>query len=263
MWPTLPPPFTICASGWTLTWQHANNCGSMTQPRGIGCATSGGPKQPFQQPKKKMPRAARTSGRVGSVIGLTHSFKHMGKMGAHSHKKGAQENDNEQSLDLAGMSLVITAAIVAAIGILAVAVVRAQSDSTHPTNLTGEIESDGVVLQWHAPNTDAGSVTGYENLRRRPLQGETVLQILVADTESRDTTYTDTSATTPGEGYVYRVKAWRGTAKSRHSNFVRLDILARCPPALRSRRRPPRRQRRRPDSHLPGQSGSSQAAIWG
>ena len=126
-------------------------------------------------------------------------------------------------------SLVITAAIVAAIGILAVAAVRAQSDSTHPTNLTGEIESSGVVLQWHAPQTDAGSVTGYEILRRRPLQGETVLQILVADTGSSDTTYTDTSATTPGEGYVYRVKAWRGTARSRHSNFVRLDIPGTLP----------------------------------
>ena len=115
-------------------------------------------------------------------------------------------------------SLVITAAIVAAIGILAVAAVRAQSDSTHPTNLTGEIESDGVVLQWHAPNTDAGSVTGYEILRRRPLQGETVLQILVADTESRDTTYTDTSATTPGEGYVtarrYAVERFSTTSPS-------------------------------------------------
>ena len=108
--------------------------------------------------------------------------------------------------------------------------VHAQSDATAPTNLTAAIVDGGVALNWDAPAEDAGSVTGYEILRRRPRQGERTLLIHVADTRSATTTYTDIAATEPGERYVYRVKARRGGEQSARSNFVRVDIPESEPP---------------------------------
>ena len=89
-----------------------------------------------------------------------------------------------------------------------------------PTNLSASLSNEGVVLSWTAP---AGQVDGYEILRRRPLQGETELATLVDDTGSADTTYTDTSATTAGERYVYRIKAIRGANRSTLSFLVSVD----------------------------------------
>lgn len=48
--------------------------------------------------------------------------------------------------------------------------------------------------------------TGFQVLRRRPDHGEFELLVHVADTDSVDTTYTDSSLE-PGARYVYRVKA--------------------------------------------------------
>ena len=70
-------------------------------------------------------------------------------------------------------------------------------------------------MTWDAPEEDAGSVTGYEVLRA---QGEADLTILVTDTGSFDTSYTDATATEPGESYAYRVRALRGGEKSQASN---------------------------------------------
>lgn len=90
-----------------------------------------------------------------------------------------------------------------------------------PTNLSAEVVAEGVVLSWTAPT---GTVDGYEILRRRPLEGETQLTTLVDNTGSSVTSYTDTSATAPGERYAYRVKSIRGTERSDPSDFVRIDI---------------------------------------
>ena len=90
-----------------------------------------------------------------------------------------------------------------------------------PTNLSASVSAEGVTLSWTAP---AGTVDGYEILRRRPLQGETELVTLVDNIGSADTSYTDTSATAPGERYVYRVKTIRGTNRSEMSFYVRVDI---------------------------------------
>ena len=91
-----------------------------------------------------------------------------------------------------------------------------------PSNLTaGIIVDDGVALSWDAPAQDAGSVTGYEILRA---QGEAGLTTLVADTESTATSYTDTTATEPGETYAYRVKAIRDEEKSQGSNQAEVLI---------------------------------------
>ena len=119
--------------------------------------------------------------------------------------------------------LLIGAAFIAALLLIPWAV-YAHSDSTAPTNLTAGIVDGGVTLSWDAPAADAGSVTGYEVLRRQPRQGENTLLVYVADTGSTDTSYTDANANEPGELYVYRVKALRGGEKSGRSNYVNVDI---------------------------------------
>ena len=90
-----------------------------------------------------------------------------------------------------------------------------------PTNLTARVIAEGVVLSWTAP---AGTIDGYEILRRRPLQGEVELTTLVDNTGSSDTSYTDTSATELGVQYAYRVKSIRGDDRSEQSDFVRVDV---------------------------------------
>ena len=95
-----------------------------------------------------------------------------------------------------------------------------------PTGLTVSLVENKVTLSWTAPAEDADSVTGYEILRRRPMEGETTLATLVADTESTATTYTDATANEAGVRYVYRVKALRGSEASLWSNFDRIELPA-------------------------------------
>ena len=74
-----------------------------------------------------------------------------------------------------------------------------------PENLTAVENADGsVTLTWDAPDDD--SVTGYRILRRDPAAGEYSLSVLVEDTGSDATSYTDTDVAA-GTKYVYRVKA--------------------------------------------------------
>ena len=87
-----------------------------------------------------------------------------------------------------------------------------------------ELVENKVTLSWTAPAEDAESVDGYEILRRRPMEGETTLATLVADTESTATTYTDATANEAGVRYVYRVKALRGSEASLWSNFDRIEL---------------------------------------
>ena len=87
-----------------------------------------------------------------------------------------------------------------------------------PRNLTGIANSDGTVtLRWDAPNDD--SVSGYQILRRRPREGENTLLVLVNDTGSTDTEYTDNDVT-PDVGHAYRVKAINAVGLGRQSKFV-------------------------------------------
>ena len=101
--------------------------------------------------------------------------------------------------------------------------VQAQSEPTPAQNLRAELlAGGGVALSWDAPADDAESITGYEILRRRPNRGENTLLSYVGDTRSNATTYTDLDAREPGEQYVYRVVALRGSSRSGRSNFARL-----------------------------------------
>ena len=93
-----------------------------------------------------------------------------------------------------------------------------------PSGLEVNLVENRVTLTWEAPASDAGSVTGYEVLRRRPKEGENAPQTLVADTGSAAATYVDATANEPGVRYTYRVKALRGSDVSQWSNFAFIDL---------------------------------------
>ena len=93
-----------------------------------------------------------------------------------------------------------------------------------PTNLTVTLTSGAVTLSWTAPTQDATSVTGYQVLRRRPGEGESAFQTLVADTMSTSTTYVDATADEEGVRYEYQVQALRGAAASAVSNTAELTL---------------------------------------
>ena len=103
----------------------------------------------------------------------------------------------------------------------------AQNDPTAPRNLTAGVVDGGVLLEWDAPAQDAGSVTGYQVLRRDP--GEDAVGVFTAienNTGDTATSYTDATATQAGKSYTYRVKAWRGDDLSGQSNYARVDLPA-------------------------------------
>ncbi len=87
-------------------------------------------------------------------------------------------------------SVAVTAALLLAIALASLLIpsTHAQTDDSAlaPSNLTAELVDGQVTLSWDAPAEDAGSVTGYEVLRR-PLNGKDTLGILAADTGNTDT----------------------------------------------------------------------------
>lgn len=111
--------------------------------------------------------------------------------------------------------------------VLAPLAVEANGDPTAPGNLTVEIVAGrGVELTWEAPAEDAESVTGYQILRRLPLQGEPRPTVYVADTGSTATTYIDREATVADEQYNYRVRPLRDDQKSGMSNLAKVTFHA-------------------------------------
>ena len=92
----------------------------------------------------------------------------------------------------------------------------------HPVNLAASLLGGVVVLTWDAPVEGAESITGYEVLRRRPQNGEHTLVPYGQTTVG--TTFIDLNATESGVKYVYRVKALRGDARSRWSNYDNVTI---------------------------------------
>ncbi len=92
-----------------------------------------------------------------------------------------------------------------------------------PTDLSASVSAEGITITWTVPD---GQVDGYEILRRRPLQDETDLTTLVDNTGDSETSYTDTTATTPGEQYIYQVKTIRGDDRSTGSDSVTVDFIS-------------------------------------
>ena len=116
------------------------------------------------------------------------------------------------------------AAIMAALLVIPWAA-HAQNDATAPRNLTASIVDDGIALDWDTPTENADTVTGYQMLRRDPNEDAVgVFTIIENNTGDDATSYTDTEATTAGQSYTYRVKAWRDEALSNWSNYVRVNL---------------------------------------
>ena len=95
-----------------------------------------------------------------------------------------------------------------------------------PTNLSASVRAEGIALRWVAPE---GQTDGYEILRYRPSQGETDPITLVDNTGNSETRYTDASATTLGEQYVYGVKSIRGDNRSEISSALTVNYPAEQP----------------------------------
>ena len=96
--------------------------------------------------------------------------------------------------------------VVAASAPVTVTAVPSNSPAS-PQNLTAAAVGAGaeVRLSWDAPAN--AIVSGYQILRRRPNQGETLLLVHVENTLNAATTYVDRVNVEPGAKYVYRVKA--------------------------------------------------------
>ncbi len=89
-----------------------------------------------------------------------------------------------------------------------------------PSNLAVAATDQVAVLSWDTPAAGAATVTGYRVLRS---VGGKAMIILAGDAGAGATSYTDASATTPGETYAYQVLALRGAEASQGSNIGSLS----------------------------------------
>ena len=93
-----------------------------------------------------------------------------------------------------------------------------------PTGLEATATHDSVTLTWDDPGDD--SITGYVILRRIPGDNpEGHFDVLVADTETTATTYTDNTVSAETR-YTYRIKAINGGGTSERSRWAHIDVPA-------------------------------------
>ena len=93
-----------------------------------------------------------------------------------------------------------------------------------PTGLEATASHGQVVLTWNDPQDD--SITGYVILRRVRVNDEGGdFSVLVANTESAATTYTDNEVAA-STTYTYRIKAINEHGTSERSRWVHIDTPA-------------------------------------
>ena len=93
-----------------------------------------------------------------------------------------------------------------------------------PRGLEATVTHGQVTLTWDDPGDD--TITGYVILRRIPgVDPEGHFDVLVADTGSAATTYTDDTVSAETR-YTYRIKAINGTGTSERSRWYHIDIPA-------------------------------------
>ena len=93
-----------------------------------------------------------------------------------------------------------------------------------PTGLTGTATHDSVTLTWDDPGDV--TITGYVILRRIPgVDPQGHFDVLVADTETAATTYTDDTVSAETR-YTYRIKAINGAGTSERSRWSHIDTPA-------------------------------------
>ncbi|WP_419921606.1 fibronectin type III domain-containing protein [Candidatus Poriferisodalis sp.] len=94
------------------------------------------------------------------------------------------------------------------------------------------VSQDSVTIEWDDPGDS--SITGYQILRREPaVHDPGVFPVIVADTATAATSYTDTTVAASTQ-YVYRVKAINAAGLSPESSFAN----AQTPAAPQPPRRP-------------------------
>ena len=114
--------------------------------------------------------------------------------------------------------LLMIGLIIAAVGYGTERSVSAAGKFAPPENLTASSAQAGVVLTWAAPSGIEG-VTGYRIVRKRPDDGETYVQVVVSDTGSTNTTWTDTNVN-DGVRYKYGVKGLQGNQLGKRTALV-------------------------------------------
>ena len=93
-----------------------------------------------------------------------------------------------------------------------------------PRNLSATASHNSVTLTWHDPGDD--SITGYVILRRVRVNDQGGdFDVLVADTASATTTYTDDTVAA-STTYTYRIKAINEAGTSERSRWVHIDTPA-------------------------------------
>ena len=98
-----------------------------------------------------------------------------------------------------------------------------------PTGLEATASHNSVTLTWDDPGDD--SITGYVILRRIPgVDPEGQFNVLVADTGTAATTYTDNTVSAETR-YTYRIKAINGAGTSERSRWSHIDVPAAPVPA--------------------------------
>ena len=107
----------------------------------------------------------------------------------------------------------------------AIKVSYATREQLRPTGLTLEATADGVRLRWTAPEAVPGRVEGYVIQRSPTAAGQASMRHYhkLANT---NVTYLDQAATTPDQGYAYRVRAIRGLDKSMPSDTAYIFLEA-------------------------------------
>ena len=118
--------------------------------------------------------------------------------------------DNEETLTSAGTDVVAGA--------------QPTEPPAKPRNLETTATHDSVTLTWDDPGDD--SITGYVILRRIPgVDPEGHFDVLVADTDTDATTYTDNTVAAETR-YTYRIKAINGAGTSERSRWYHIDTPA-------------------------------------
>ena len=151
---------------------------------------------------------------LATTAGETYTYRMVALRG-----EDRSEPSNEASVILAVVTLTVRTPTPTPEPVESVADGRAPSglSASYVTD-DGGVTYSGVELSWDAPSEDAESVTGYEIERAAGVgSNQEEFTTLVADTASADTAYTDSTATTAGETYTYRVRALRGGDRSEPS----------------------------------------------
>ena len=124
--------------------------------------------------------------------------------------------------------LVAMAALVVAAALFAIYVYPAYAQEgsapDKPTGLDAAASQGQVVLTWNDPEDD--SITGYVILRRVRVNNQGGdFNVLVANTETATTTYTDDTVAA-STTYTYRIKAINEAGTSERSRWVHIDTPA-------------------------------------